>query len=153
LLELVFHQYGHVLEEVDLLQAEMAGSNIQNAKRTHAAFTNEQRAASVEANPRPPGNLGIVGKTIVGERIRDDEQFASGNRVSAKGSFSRCLPNVHAMCRLEPLALPVDKAHKGDRYPEDAGGEPGKTVEALLLWRVKDAETAKSGEALLFVEG
>ena len=147
----MFDQDCHVLEEANFLHAEVAGPNIQHAQGAHAAFIHEQRAACVKANPRSSGNLRIVGETMVSKSVRDHEQLTSRDGVCTERCFPRRLANLNAMCGLEPLAVPVDQTHKGDRYPEDARSKAGKAVKPLLFRRIKDPETVKSGEALFFV--
>ena len=84
LLKLTFDQHRHVLEKSDLLQAEMARSNVQHAQGAHTASAHEQRASGIEARPRPSANLWIVGKAVVGESIGHQEQLASRNGMRAK---------------------------------------------------------------------
>ena len=83
-LELTFDQNRHVLEKPDLLQAEMARSNVQHAQGAHAASAHEQRASGIEARPRPTANLWIVGKAVVGKGIGHQEQLASRDGMRAK---------------------------------------------------------------------
>ena len=134
-----------------MLEAELAGPNIQHAQGAHAALTDEQWAACVKPNPRSSGNLRVVGKTMVSKSVRDHEKLTSRDGVCTERCFPRRLANLHAMRGLEPLALPVDQAHKGDWYPEDGRGKAGKAVKPLLFRCIKDSKTVKGGEALFFV--
>ena len=79
--ELMLDQGCHVLEEANLLQAELAGPNIQHTQGTDAALTDEQRAARVKSDTRTSRNLRIVCKTIVSKYIRDHEELPSGDGV------------------------------------------------------------------------
>jgi hypothetical protein len=49
------------------------------------------------------------------------------------------------------LAVPVDQAHQGDRYTEDARGKARKAIEPLLFRRIEDSQSVQSGEALFFI--
>src|SRR5262245_15581733 len=71
--------------------------------------------------------------------------------MSTKRCLPGRLPDLHPMSGLEPLAFPIDQAHKGDRYTEDACGKPRKAVKPLLFRSVENSKTVKCGKALFFV--
>ena len=84
LLELTLNQARHVLEKPNLVQAEMAGSNVEHAQGAHAASTHEQRASRIEARPRPSANFRIVSKAIVSKGIGNQEQLTSRDGMCAE---------------------------------------------------------------------
>ena len=84
MLELTLDQSRHILEEPNLVQAEVAGSNVQYAQGADAASTHEQWASRIEARPRPSANFWIVGKAIVSKGIGDQEQFTSRDGMRAE---------------------------------------------------------------------
>ena len=84
LLELTLDQSRHVPEKPNLVEAQVAGPNIQYAQGAHAASTHEQRASRIEARPRPPANFRIVGKAIVSKGIGDQEELTSRDGMRAE---------------------------------------------------------------------
>jgi hypothetical protein len=102
-------------------------------------LTDEQRAACIESHVRSSRNFRIVGKAIISKSIRHHEQLTSRDGVCAERRFPRRLASLQAMRGLEPLAVPVHQAHKGDGHPENTGGKTGEAIEPLFFRRIEDS--------------
>ena len=151
LLQFAFDQDSHILEEGNLRIAQLTGPDVQHAQGANAALTHKQRTSCVEANPRTSADVWVVGKTGIFKCIWDHKQLACRHGVRTERCFTRSLPDLDPMGRLEPLALPVNQTNERYRYADDSGGEASKSVEALFFRCIKNTQVVESGEALLFI--
>ena len=79
---------------------------------------------------RVGGEQWVVGKSLVGSGVLDDESLVADNRIGTECVFPRCLGGVEAHTGFEPLTVLVNEAHERVRRRTKDGGDQGDVVES-----------------------
>ena len=104
------------------------------------AAGSSQRMAGVEANFRRVNDQRIIVKTLVFERVGNDQRSIVEDGMSAKGNVASGRIELQPALRLEPLAVGVDQRNVGDGNVVDAGRQSHDSIEALFGRRVQELQ-------------
>src|SRR6266849_6754475 len=107
------NQAAQRLQRFLLIGGQIARSAINDAEcAERVAILVDEGSAGVEANVRIGNDKWIIAKTLIGERIGNNENIGLQDGGGAKGNVSRCFRSVDANARLEPLAIFVDQGNQ-----------------------------------------
>lgn len=131
------HGFGpdaEVVEHAPLFAAQMARFVVDDAECANVvALGIAQRPAGVKADIRATGHQRVVGKTLVGGRIFNDEQVVAENGVTTKRNITRRLAHRQAHARFEPLAIQVDQRYQCNRHREQVLRNACNPVKRLFV--------------------
>jgi hypothetical protein len=131
-------QAAHRIDLKGFERARLLVDHAQGAYRV--AGRRHQRRAGVEAHVGVAGHHRVVEEALVGERVVHDEQVVRVmDRMRTERHVARGLLRVHAVARLEPLALAIDQADRAHRRAADRRGDFDEVVVGLLRHGVEDA--------------
>ena len=83
--QLLLDQIAEVLQEADAGLVELARPGVNKAQRAGAAAAGQgERVAGIEPDMRLTGDMRVVGKARVEERVGDDHDLALQNGVGAE---------------------------------------------------------------------
>ncbi len=98
------------------------------------------RVTCVETYPWFVGHQRVVGKSLIDQRILDDECFFIEDRVATKRDVTRRLASMKSLFRLEPLAIRGDEADQAYFNVEKPLGHASNAIEAFLGDRIEDSQ-------------
>src|SRR5581483_9443914 len=91
-------------------------------------FSAYQWNRGVKTKVRGRRHQGVVEKTLVGERVLNDETVRTDDGMRAERKIPRQLGNLQADFGLDPLAVGIDKGDQRNRRAAEERGEPGESV-------------------------
>lgn len=105
-----------------------------------------------DVEPKTPrGDEWVAGEPGIGLGVGHYQHVVGSDGDGAERRASVLLPIGQAQARLGPQPVGVDQVDQRDGHVEEAGGEAGQAVEALLRRRVEQTEVAQCLETLLLV--
>src|SRR6202008_1155477 len=126
----------------------VAGGVVEDAEGAHRlAARSGDRVAGVEADVGVAEDEGVVGEAIVEAGIADNRRLRFEDRVAAEAGVASALLTAEAERGLEPDPVLVEQVDLGGLGLEEALGEPGEPVEALLAFAVEDVERVQRRQA------
>ena len=130
-----------------LAPGDLARSEVQHAQHAQLLTLRRfQRSAGVEAQVRRTGDHPVVAEPRVFQGIGNDQRIPLADRVAADRHVQRCLAQLRAQRRLEPLPVVIDQADHGQRRVADIGRQAREIIELGLLRRVEDVVSVERGE-------
>ena len=82
-----------------------------------------QGRARVETDMRRPDDEGVVAEAWIQRRVRNQEDIASAQGMSAEGDLAAGFANIEADPRGEDLPVPLHQGDESDRHVEKASRE------------------------------
>ena len=110
-----------------------------------------QGRTRVEARAGAVAHVGMIGKTGVAVRVRDDHDLVFEDRVGAERDVAGRFPDGRGERGLEPLAVVVQEGERGPGRLANRGGEGNEIVVRLLGRGVENMVAAQGGDALVVV--
>ena len=124
------HDGGQILELAPLRLAEGAGGGVEQAERADAQVRPEdQRRASVEADPGRAGHQRAVAEALVCRSVRADQDLVGEDGIGAEGALARDRRAVRAAGGPEAEMVRIDEGDQRHGHAEQARGRAADRVE------------------------
>ncbi|MNK80038.1 hypothetical protein D3C87_997360 [compost metagenome] len=150
--QLLLGHFRQITQQRALFLVEVAGLGVDQAQRAHfIAIGHGQRVTGVEANVRRACHQRVVMEAHILAGVRHQQQAVVKNRMAAERDIPRCLADIQAHARLEPLPIGVDQRHQCNRHIEQAFRQPCQSVETFFRGGIEQLKTVQRLNARRFI--